>query len=161
MGAADHRLYAGMLGWHDKPLIELSETADVIATFGLDGADLMVPYKGSAQIVNLAPLGGDPRAFQPVAASVAGELAPILSAVARAAGEDREWGEAQAKQTRDAIDELMSVSSAHDPATVLRRRRSSPSPGRLCPRTRSSAATSVRTRSSRARRGSRPTPTHS
>jgi acetolactate synthase-1/2/3 large subunit len=113
---ADHRLYAGMLGWHDKPLIELSETADVIATFGLDGADLMVPYKGSAQIVNLAPLGGDPRAFQPVAASVAGELAPILSAVARAAGEDREWGEAQAKQTRDAIDELMSVSSAHDPA---------------------------------------------
>jgi acetolactate synthase-1/2/3 large subunit len=116
---ADHPLYAGMLGWHDKPLIELSEDADVIATFGLDGADLMVPYKGNAQIINLAPLGGDPPAFKPVAASVAGNLAPMLDALARAGVGEREWGEPQAKATRDAIDEQMSVSTDHDPADGL------------------------------------------
>jgi acetolactate synthase I/II/III large subunit len=113
---ADHPLYAGMLGWHDKPLVELSEAADVIVTFGLDGADLMVRYKGGAAIVNLAPLGGDPPAFQPVAASVAGDLKPMLGAVARAGRGDREWAAPQAKATRDAIDDLMSVSAAHDPA---------------------------------------------
>jgi acetolactate synthase-1/2/3 large subunit len=110
---ADHPLYAGMLGWHDRPLIDLSEDADVMVTIGLDGADLMVPYKGSAKIVNLAPLGGDPRAFPGVATSVAGDLRRLLPAVADAASPSLEWGKATAAETRDAIDALMAVSSDH------------------------------------------------
>ena len=116
---ADHRLYAGMLGWHDKPLIELSESADVIATVGLDGADLMVPYKGTAEIVNLGPLGGDPPAFTPVAASVTGDLKAMLATIADAGKGEREWGEEKAAATLAAIDESMSVSAAHDPANGL------------------------------------------
>jgi acetolactate synthase-1/2/3 large subunit len=112
---ADHPLYAGMLGWHDRPLIERSEAAEVLLTVGLDGADLMVPYRGGARIVNLAPLGGDPPAFQPVALSVAGDLRHLLPSVAaaRSAGG---WGAAEAAETRDAIDQLMSVSDEHDPS---------------------------------------------
>jgi acetolactate synthase-1/2/3 large subunit len=116
---SNHRLYAGMLGWHDKPLIELSESADVIATFGLDGADLMVPYKGDAEIVNFGPLGGDPPAFRPVAASVDGDLKAMLAAVAEAGKGEREWGQTQAGATLAAIGESISVSTAHDPANGL------------------------------------------
>jgi acetolactate synthase I/II/III large subunit len=116
---ADHPLYAGMLGWHDRPLIELSEEADVMVTIGLDGADLMMPYKGSAEIVNLAPLAGDPRAFSGVVASVPGDLRHLLPAVADATSTTSDWGKAKAAETRDAIDALMAVSADHDPTSGI------------------------------------------
>lgn len=111
--SADHPLFAGMLGWHDAPLIERSEAADAILAIGLDGADLMVPYRGQARVVSLAPIGGDPPAFQPVAHSVPGDLRRLLPAIAERATGPRDWGESEAAATRRAIDKLMAVSAEH------------------------------------------------
>lgn len=110
---ADHPLYAGMVGWHDAPLRELLGSADVLLTIGLDGADVMVPYRGPARVVALGPLALDEAAYAPVAHAVGGDLRRLLPALAERGRGERDWGEAKAAAVRAAHEANMAVTSDH------------------------------------------------
>lgn len=111
--SADHPLYAGMTGWHDAPIRSMLPEADLVLTIGLDGADVMVPYRSLARVIHLAPTPENVSSYQPVAHVVSGDLGRILRKVTRGGIGEREWGEEIAKTTREAVDADMAISDAH------------------------------------------------
>ena len=114
--SADHPLYAGMTGWHDAPIRRLLPEADLVLTIGLDGADVMVPYRDLRRVIHLAAVPTEISSYQPVAHAIRGDLGPILRHLARDGAGPRDWGEDVARETRDAVDADMTISSAHDEA---------------------------------------------
>jgi acetolactate synthase-1/2/3 large subunit len=116
---ADHPLYAGMYGWHDEPLHRLMQQADVLLTVGLDGWDVLIPYKGPARIVSLATVEASDPTFQPVAQALNGDLPRMLRALAESGAGERDWGEAQAAASRDEIDGSLTVTPEHSEAAGI------------------------------------------
>lgn len=111
--SADHPLYAGMTGWHDAPIRALLPQADLVLTIGLDGADVMVPYRDLARVIHIAPTPSDVSSYQPIALAVNGDLKAVLRAMSPTVKASRDWGADIAKITRDAVDADMAVSEHH------------------------------------------------
>jgi acetolactate synthase I/II/III large subunit len=114
--STSHPLYAGMTGWHDAALRRLLPEADLVLTIGLDGADVMVPYRDLAKVIHIAPVPATIGSYQPVARVIEGDVRASLEHLARSSRGEREWGEELARETRDALDADMAVSAAHDDA---------------------------------------------
>ncbi len=116
---ADHPLYVGMTGWHDAPIRRFLAEADLVLTIGLDGADVMVPYRDLKSLVHLAPVPANLSSYGQADHVVHGDLATLLAALARAGRGDRDWGADAAREVREATDADMAISEVHDEAAGI------------------------------------------
>lgn len=110
---ADHVLYAGMYGWHDAPLGRLLQEADLVLTIGLDGWDVLAPYRGPARVISLAEVEASDPTFQPVAHALNGDLRRMLRSLAELGVGPRAWGPAEAAAARDEIERDLAVTPEH------------------------------------------------
>jgi acetolactate synthase I/II/III large subunit len=111
---ADHPLYIGMYGWYDPPVAAMFDEADLIVTIGLDGWDIVRPYRASVPIVSLDSVDANDRTFQPVTVGLTGDLGGMLRALARDGQGERGWGTAEARACYARIrDYELGVSAEH------------------------------------------------
>jgi len=115
--ANDHPLYIGMYGWFGTPVDRMLEAADLILTIGLDGWDIIRPFRASVPVVSLDPVDANDRTIQPVTVGLTGDLGAMLGALAQAGAGKRDWGEAEARACyREIRERELGVSDAHDEA---------------------------------------------
>jgi len=93
----DHPLYVGMYGWYGTPVDEMLREADLILTIGLDGWDIIRPFRSDVPVVNLDSTDANDRTFQPVTVGLAGDLPGMLRGLADRGRGDRDWGAAEAQ----------------------------------------------------------------
>ena len=110
---ADHPLYAGMYAWHDEPLLRMLKEADVVLTVGLDGWDVITPFKGSGTVISLATVEASDPTFQPAAHALNGDLPRMMRALAESGSGERAWGKAEASASLREIDASLAVSAEH------------------------------------------------
>ncbi|NND50641.1 MAG: thiamine pyrophosphate-binding protein [Rhizobiales bacterium] len=116
----DHPLYIGMYGWFGTPVDRMLEAADLILTIGLDGWDIIRPFRAKVPIVSLDPVDANDRTFQPVTAGLTGDLGAMLDALAVSGLGPREWGEAEAQACyREIREHELGVSAEHDEANGI------------------------------------------
>jgi acetolactate synthase I/II/III large subunit len=109
----DHPLYLGMYGWYGPPVDAMFDKADLIVTIGLDGWDIIRPYRAKVPIVSLDCIDANDRTFQPVTVGLTGDLGGMLKALAKEGQGPREWGtEAKACYAR-ICDYELAVSAEH------------------------------------------------
>jgi acetolactate synthase-1/2/3 large subunit len=109
----DHPLYLGMYGWYGPPVDAMFDKADLIVTIGLDGWDIIRPYRAKVPIVSLDAVDANDRTFQPVTVGLTGDLGGMLKALAKEGQGPREWGmEAKACYAR-ICDYELAVSAEH------------------------------------------------
>ncbi len=110
----DHPLYLGMYGWYGPPVDAMFDKADLIVTIGLDGWDIIRPYRAKVPILSLDSVDANDRTFQPVTMGLTGDLGGMLKALAREGQGPREWGKAEAKACYGRIcDYELAVSAEH------------------------------------------------
>lgn len=113
----DHPLYIGMCGWFGTPVDRMLEAADLILTIGLDGWDIIRPFRAKVPVVSLDAVDANDRTFQPVRAGFTGDLGAMLNELAKSGQGPREWGEAEAQACyRDICEHELVVSAEHDEA---------------------------------------------
>ena len=71
-------LYLGMYGWFGTPIDEMLKEADLIITVGLDGWDIIRPYKSEVPIISIDDADVNDRTFQPVSVGLKGNMAETL-----------------------------------------------------------------------------------
>ena len=74
----DNSLYIGMYGWFGTPIDEMLKEADLIITIGLDGWDIIRPFKSQVPIISIDTTDTNDRTFQPVMQELKGEMSGIL-----------------------------------------------------------------------------------
>lgn len=110
----DHPLYIGMYGWFGPPVDAMFDQADLIVTIGLDGWDIVRPYRAKVPIVSLDCIDADDRTFQPVTVGLVGDLGAMLSALASEGQGERDWGSKEARACYARIrDYELRVSAEH------------------------------------------------
>ena len=110
----DHPLYFGMYGWFGPPVDAMFDRADLILTIGLDGWDIVRPYRASVPVVSLDCFDANDRTFQPVTVGFVGDLGGMLKVLARDGQGERDWGSAEARETYARIcDYELGVSAEH------------------------------------------------
>ena len=116
----NHPLYIGMYGWFGPPVDAMFDRADLILTIGLDGWDIVRPYRAKVPIVSLDCVDANDRTFQPVTVGLVGDLGAILRALAVAGRGERDWGvdDAKACYTRIRNYEL-GISAEHNEANGI------------------------------------------
>ena len=72
-------LYLGMYGWFGTPIDEMLKEADLIITVGLDGWDIIRPYKSKVPIISIDDADVNDRTFQPVSVGLKGNMAETLT----------------------------------------------------------------------------------
>ncbi len=98
-------LYLGMYGWFGTPIDEMLKEADLIITVGLDGWDIIRPYKSKVPIISIDDADVNDRTFQPVSVGLKGNMAETLNALQNLLGErgtDLGW----LKKARDCFDKI-------------------------------------------------------
>lgn len=111
----DHPLYIGMYGWYSPPVEAMLNEADLIVTIGLDGWDIVKPYRAKVPIVSLDCVDANDRTFQPVTVGLTGDLGGMLTALATEGQGPRDWGAAEARACYSRIcDYELGVSPEHD-----------------------------------------------
>lgn len=111
----DHPLYIGMYGWFGPPVTKMLDEADLIVTIGLDGWDIVQPYRAKVPIVSFDCVDANDRTFQPVTVGLIGDLGGMLKALAAEGQGTRDWGEAEAKACYARIcDYELGISSEHE-----------------------------------------------
>ena len=115
--ANTHPLYIGMYGWFGAPVDKMLNEADLILTIGLDGWDIIRPFKADVPVVSLDPVDANDRTFQPVTVGIVGDLGAMLDQLAVDGQGVREWGEAEAGECYRRIRDFeLKVSDEHDDA---------------------------------------------
>ncbi len=87
-------LYLGMYGWFGTPIDEMLEEADLIITVGLDGWDIIRPYKSKVPIISIDDADVNDRTFQPVSIGLKGNMPESLNSLQNLLGErgtDLDW----------------------------------------------------------------------
>lgn len=112
----DHPLYAGMYGWYGTPVDEMLREADLILAIGLDGWDIIRPFRSEVPVVNLDSTDANDRTFQPVTVGLTGDLASMLRDLAERGRGDRDWGAAEAQACQKKIREYeIAVTDGYSP----------------------------------------------
>ena len=103
--ACDHPLYAGMYGWYGTPVDAMLRQADLILAIGLDGWDIIRPFRSEVPVVSLDSVDAYDRTFQPVTVGLVGDLAAMLRDLSVRGPGERDWGADEAgaclKKIRD------------------------------------------------------------
>lgn len=111
---SDHPLFFGVYGWYDPPVPAMFDQADLILTIGLDGWDIVRPYRAKVPIVSLDGVDADDRTFQPVTVGLTGDLGAMLNALAKEGQGQRDWGTDEARACYARIhDYELGVSAEH------------------------------------------------
>ena len=98
-------LYLGMYGWFGTPIDEMLKEADLIITVGLDGWDIIRPYKSKVPIISIDDADVNDRTFQPVSVGLKGDMGETLNSLQNLFGErgtDLGW----LKKARDCFDKI-------------------------------------------------------
>lgn len=98
-------LYLGMYGWFGNPIDEMLKEADLIITVGLDGWDIIRPYKSKVPIISIDDADVNDRTFQPVSVGLKGNMAVTLNSLQNLLGKretDLDW----LKKARDCFDKI-------------------------------------------------------
>ena len=98
-------LYLGMYGWFGNPIDEMLKEADLIITVGLDGWDIIRPYKSKVPIISIDDADVNDRTFQPVSVGLKGNMAVTLNSLQNSLGKretDLDW----LKKARDCFDKI-------------------------------------------------------
>ena len=98
-------LYLGMYGWFGNPIDEMLKEADLIITVGLDGWDIIRPYKSKVPIISIDDADVNDRTFQPVSVGLKGNMAEALRSLQNLLGKretDLDW----LKKARDCFDKI-------------------------------------------------------
>lgn len=98
-------LYLGMYGWFGTPIDEMLKEADLIITVGLDGWDIIRPYKSKVPIISIDDADVNDRTFQPVSVGLKGNMAETLNSLQNLLGE-RETDLGWLKKARDCFDKI-------------------------------------------------------
>ena len=98
-------LYLGMYGWFGNPIDEMLKEADLIITVGLDGWDIIRPYKSKVPIISIDDADVNDRTFQPVSVGLKGNMAETLNSLQNLLGE-RETDLGWLKKARDCFDKI-------------------------------------------------------
>jgi len=110
----DHPLYIGMYGWYGPPVEAMLKEADLIVTIGLDGWDIVKPFRANVPIVSFDSVDADDRTFQPVTIGHTGDLGAMLGVLAKDGQGPRDWGAAEAQACYARIrDYELGVSAEH------------------------------------------------
>lgn len=113
----NHPLYFGMYGWFGSPVDRMLADADLILTIGLDGWDIIRPFRAAVPVVALDAVDADDRTFQPVSVGLVGDLGAMLDTLAGTGQGARDWGEAEAGACYREIREFeLGVSAEHKEA---------------------------------------------
>ena len=80
-------LYLGMYGWFGTPIDDMLEEADLIITVGLDGWDIIRPYKSKVPIISIDDADVNDRTFQPVTVGLKGDMGETLNSLQNLLGE--------------------------------------------------------------------------
>lgn len=98
-------LYLGMYGWFGNPIDEMLKEADLIITVGLDGWDIIRPYKSKVPIISIDDADVNDRTFQPVSVGLKGNMTQTLRSLQNLLGKretDLDW----LKKARDCFDKI-------------------------------------------------------
>ena len=112
----DHPLYVGMYGWYGTPVDEMLRQADLILAIGLDGWDIIRPFRSEVPVVNLDSTDANDRTFQPVTVGMTGDLPGMLRRLAGLGRGDRDWGATEAQACVKIIREYeLAISDGYSP----------------------------------------------
>ena len=74
----DDELYIGMYGWFGTPIDNMLKKSDLIITIGLDGWDIIRPFKSEVPIISVDSFDTNDRTFQPVTIGVEADISYAL-----------------------------------------------------------------------------------
>ena len=74
----DDELYIGMYGWFGTPIDNMLKKSDLIITVGLDGWDIIRPFKSEVPIISVDSFDVNDRTFQPVTIGVEADISYAL-----------------------------------------------------------------------------------
>ena len=74
----DDELYMGMYGWFGTPIDNMLKKSDLIITVGLDGWDIIRPFKSEVPIISVDSFDANDRTFQPVIIGVEADISYAL-----------------------------------------------------------------------------------
>jgi acetolactate synthase I/II/III large subunit len=112
----DNKYYIGMYGWFGTPIDKMMKEADLIITVGLDGWDIIRPFKSEVPILSIDSVDANDRTFQPVTNGLVGDIGKILSSLCNGIKDDRDlgWGVDEAHSCYDRIHNYeLTVSKEH------------------------------------------------
>ena len=98
-------LYLGMYGWFGTPIDEMLKEADLIITVGLDGWDIIRPYKSEVPIISIDDADVNDRTFQPVSVGLKGNMALTLRSLQHLL-EDRETDSDWLEKAKDCFEKI-------------------------------------------------------
>ena len=100
-------LYLGMYGWFGTPIDEMLKEADLIITVGLDGWDIIRPYKSEVPIISIDDADVNDRTFQPVSVGLKGNMAETLRSLQNLL-EERETDSDWLEKAKDCFEKIHS-----------------------------------------------------
>ena len=74
----EDELYIGMYGWFGTPIDNMLKKSDLIITVGLDGWDIIRPFKSEVPIISIDSFDVNDRTFQPVTIGVEADISYAL-----------------------------------------------------------------------------------
>ena len=98
-------LYLGMYGWFGTPIDEMLKEADLIITVGLDGWDIIRPYKSEVPIISIDDADVNDRTFQPVSVGLRGNMAETLRSLQNLL-EERETDSDWLEKAKDCFEKI-------------------------------------------------------
>lgn len=98
-------LYLGMYGWFGTPIDEMLKEADLIITVGLDGWDIIRPYKSEVPIISIDDADVNDRTFQPVSVGLKGNMAETLRSLKNLL-EERETDSDWLEKAKDCFEKI-------------------------------------------------------
>ncbi len=98
-------LYLGMYGWFGTPIDEMLREADLIITVGLDGWDIIRPYKSEVPIISIDDADVNDRTFQPVSVGLRGNMAETLRSLQNLL-EERETDSDWLEKAKDCFEKI-------------------------------------------------------
>jgi acetolactate synthase-1/2/3 large subunit len=108
-----------MYGWFGTPIDEMLKKADTIITIGLDGWDIIRPFKSQVPIISIDSVDVNDRTFQPVTQGLRGDISGILDFLENNIGQrntSTEWL-SLAKQSFNKIQDYeLGVSTDYNPS---------------------------------------------
>ena len=101
----NYSLYLGMYGWFGTPIDEMLKEADLIITVGLDGWDIIRPYKSEVPIISIDDADVNDRTFQPVSVGLKGNMAETLRSLQNLL-EERETDSDWLEKAKDCFEKI-------------------------------------------------------
>ena len=98
-------LYLGMYGWFGTPIDEMLKEADLIITVGLDGWDIIRPYKSEVPIISIDDADVNDRTFQPVSVGLKGNMTETLRSLQNLL-EERETDSDWLEKAKDCFEKI-------------------------------------------------------